>query len=70
MFRLNPGFFLEVDAMTTLFLMKIGKECFFKLVRCIFFLYQCSGSCARDQGTEDGRIFTLTLLFFFRFPRR
>jgi hypothetical protein len=40
MFRLNPGFFYgEADAMTTLFLMKIGKECFFKLVRYIFFIF-------------------------------
>ena len=33
--------------MTTLFLIKIGKECFFKLVR-YFFLNQYSGSGAVD----------------------
>ena len=44
MFRLNPGFLYgEADAITALFLMKIGKDCFFKLVRYILF-YQYSGS--------------------------
>ena len=45
----NPSFFMEANnAVTTLFLMKIGKVYFFKLVRYLFF-YQFSGSGARDQ---------------------
>ena len=52
--------------MTTLFLMKIGKEYFFKLVR-YFFLNQYSGSAAVDR-IITGQLECWLTLPFFVFP--
>ena len=67
MFRLNPGFLYgEADAMTALFLMKIGKDCFFELVRYILSVFR--QWCERSPIGRRRRLIIigcwLTLPFF------
>jgi hypothetical protein len=74
----ESGFFCgEADAMTALFLMKIGKDCFFELVRYIFFISTSILEVVREitywKKTVDRNLLIigcwLTLLFFV-FPCR